>query len=320
MADPITHTLKPSGGDYTSIATWESTEERNLVSADETETLECYKGNYSGSGGGENYIAEDEVVVAAWTTNSTHTLTLKTPASERHDGTPKTGGDYSGFAMQGNVSNYVIGISQPDFFMEGLILDNISTSFSTGVLAVAIDTIDACICIGSLAGYNHNGNNMIAHNVLGIAGTTAGITVAFVGGIEMLNCLGQGGVDGIDISSAATGTLRNNVGIGGSGSGFSNDPTSMTRSNNAANDTTAPGSDPQNSIVLATEFVDTANDDYHLDSGSEKLKENGFDVSGTLDFDIDGDVHEDPYSIGIDAFVAAGGPPPSLAMGPVKAV
>jgi len=42
MATEVIHTLKASGGDYTLMSTWEATEQRDLVAADEIEILECY--------------------------------------------------------------------------------------------------------------------------------------------------------------------------------------------------------------------------------------------------------------------------------------
>ena len=59
------------------------------------------------------------------------------------------------------------------------------------------------------------------------------------------------------------------------------------------------------SSVSSSDFVDSANDDYHLDSGSSLIGA-GTDLSGSFTTDIDGDTRSS-WDIGFDEFVSAGG-------------
>ena len=79
----VTKTLKASGGDYTLMSTWESTEQADLVTAGDTHVLECY--DEWGSG------LSDSCVVNGWTTGASNFITIKVAAGNIHDGTPQTG-------------------------------------------------------------------------------------------------------------------------------------------------------------------------------------------------------------------------------------
>ncbi len=214
MATEFIHSLKPSGGDYTSIGTWESdirgdltdgtrkvwphSGRELLVAGDsvegatsgatgtivgeitsthvcidvatgtfnDTETvekvgqpsafvdldgdddsvihvLECYKGDYSGVGGGQDYVQE-AVDFTASTSNSTNYLIIRTPLSERHDGRPNTG-----FTIKTTFSNQAF---YPDTSMRfiGLQIEHSGNQtyhrcFNLAAAGKAL--IDSCICI-----------------------------------------------------------------------------------------------------------------------------------------------------------------------------
>ena len=42
MATEIVHTIRASGGDYTTLSAWEAAQQRDLVAADEIAVAECY--------------------------------------------------------------------------------------------------------------------------------------------------------------------------------------------------------------------------------------------------------------------------------------
>ena len=72
----ITKTVKPGGGgDYTSLAAWESAEQTNLVTDGDTHVCECY------TGGDLNQVSID-----GWTTDATHFITITSPDGEYHAG------------------------------------------------------------------------------------------------------------------------------------------------------------------------------------------------------------------------------------------
>lgn len=72
-----TVTVKPSGGDYTSLAAAVAGESKNLVTLDRQLTIECY-------------AMEDTTAVVfdrtVWTTDATRYILVTVPASERHAG------------------------------------------------------------------------------------------------------------------------------------------------------------------------------------------------------------------------------------------
>ncbi len=78
----------------------------------------------------------------------------------------------------------------------------------------------------------------------------------------------------------------------------------ITGSNNAGKEVVTLGIGTITSVTSA-DFVDAANNDFHLASGSQ-LDGAGADVSLFYTVDIDDDAITAPYSIGFDAIVAAG--------------
>jgi hypothetical protein len=156
----ITKTVKASGGDYTSLVTWEATEQTSLS---DDHTVECYKGTYGG--GGLNYLQEN-LTIAGWTLNG-YTVTVKTPSTERHTGIPLSGGNYTGFCIRNaSAANpvSVINISQENTHIEGLIVANtMSINYS--------DTVAAIYANGNFGGTHIHENIALAQNVAGECGT-----------------------------------------------------------------------------------------------------------------------------------------------------
>src|SRR3972149_2689414 len=75
MPTTITKTIKPSGGDYTSLSAWEAGMQKDLVTADEISVAECY-----------SMSDTTAVSIDGWTTDATRYIKIYTPISERHDG------------------------------------------------------------------------------------------------------------------------------------------------------------------------------------------------------------------------------------------
>src|SRR3990170_4483339 len=75
MATTITKTIKPSGGDYTSLSAWEAGMQKDLVTADEISVAECYSMSDTAA-----------VSIDGWTTDATRYIKVYTPISERHSG------------------------------------------------------------------------------------------------------------------------------------------------------------------------------------------------------------------------------------------
>jgi hypothetical protein len=83
MASTITHTIKNSGGDYTTLVAWESAQQRDLPGDDEIAVAECYN-DFGG------YLTTS-LNVTGWTTDATRYIKIYAPSGQRHNGTAGTG-------------------------------------------------------------------------------------------------------------------------------------------------------------------------------------------------------------------------------------
>ena len=66
MATEIVHTIKASGGDYSSLSAWEAAQQRDLVSADEIAVAECY-----------GFVDTSGAIIDGWTTDSTRYIEVR---------------------------------------------------------------------------------------------------------------------------------------------------------------------------------------------------------------------------------------------------
>lgn len=82
MTTIVTKTVKPSGGDVTSLSSFNSTYAKNLVASDEIYQASCFI--FSGG-------LNDQAAVSGFTTDATRFVRVFTQSSERHNGTPNSG-------------------------------------------------------------------------------------------------------------------------------------------------------------------------------------------------------------------------------------
>jgi hypothetical protein len=66
MATTVIHTIKPSGGDYTSLSAWEAAQQRDLVALDEIAVAECYA-----------FEDTTRVTIDGWTTDATRNIIVR---------------------------------------------------------------------------------------------------------------------------------------------------------------------------------------------------------------------------------------------------
>ena len=72
MATTVVHTIKASGGDYTSLSAWEAAQQRDLVALDEIEVAECYP-----------FIDTTAVTVSGWTTGVNNYIIIRAHSSAK---------------------------------------------------------------------------------------------------------------------------------------------------------------------------------------------------------------------------------------------
>lgn len=298
MPTEVISTIRASGGDYTTLSAWEAGEQRNLVTADEIAVAVCYNDWPSG--------LNDNVTVAGWTTDATRYVKITVAEGHRHNGTPE-----SGFWITRTTGAQVVRSGQTGTVIEWVDAFNNNTSVTDGraFYLTAVGTVRNCIARSAYTG----GNTL--NFCLDAASTSS----------DFISCLAMGGYNGVRnsgrilncvVTGATVGVVRlpalvvkntvsyNNTTNWGSGSydaGSSNNATSS-----ATDDT--PNANSGITGVTSAAFVDAANNDFHLASGSV-LRGAGVNLYSDFQTDVDGDTwpSSGAWDIGFDYYVAAGG-------------
>ena len=292
----VTKTLKASLGDYSLMSTWQSTEVTNLVSDGDSHVLEC-----------DAFTCSDSATIAGWGTDATHTLTIKAASGHEHNGVRG-----AGFILTSTAGSTLVGSDQDYLFIEDI--EVINTSATTNRRALRT------------SGTEGNASNQTWKRIIGESTATSSASALFntvtIATIE--NCLGIGesGIYTnrvipcnnctfistqsysmvIDVSNA----LATNVLAFGAGT---TDFFALSGSfaagctNNAASDTSTPGSNPQDSVA-STVFTNYAGGDYSL-SGTGAVIGGGSDLSGTFTDDI-ANATRSSWDIGAYEYIAPG--------------
>lgn len=312
MPTEVVHTIKTSGGDYTSLSAWESAQQRDLVAADEIAVAECYAGDFT-----------DNVAIAGWTTDATRYVEIRAASGEEHGGLHT-----AGFRIT-NGSFDVIRPATGYIRIRGVVI--LPTSNQYGIVGQAdlVELlVDSCVI--------HGGGTSTGVGISpGVAATTAKLFNNIIFGFKGAST-GYGLRDGSKTGSTThaynntiidcrfcivrlSTTLRpkNNV-TQDPGSGcFTGTMTNSEK--NISSDATSPETGLRN---ISLTFEDKTNKDYHLASGDSAAQGAGVDLSAdaniAFDYDIDGDTRPSAdWDIGADQFVAppaAGGVPSGLTL------
>lgn len=287
MATEVISTIRSSGGDYTSLSSWEAGEQRNLVSANEIEVAECYNDWPSG--------LNNTVVVSGWTTDSTHYVVIRPASGNGHNGTPGTGFFVSQSGARLSMSQaytVVTGIEVRNTGAnDGLQLNAtgakcfnvLAKAANSAKAAIALDNGTAICCYAFDSGYGYYiGNNCFVYNSIATNCTTRGFW--------------SGAATGVATNCVAYACATNWVGTWGASS--TNNATSS-----ASDD--APGSSSVTG-VSSSDFANAAGNDFHLSSGSV-LRGAGTNLYSTFTTDIDGDTwpSSGAWDIGFDYYVAS---------------
>jgi hypothetical protein len=315
----ITHTIKSSGGDYTSLSAWESAQQRDLTSGTaisgtitgtdgQIEKAECY-----------NFDLSDSLTISGWTTTASNYLWVVSPTGERHDGRPRDT-SASGFRIHTGSNPLLV---REDFVrLEGLEALSTTTGAgsagavtlsSTGGVATSNDIrIEACILgkygqvgVGvSLSGATNAVVNVANSMIYKLANNPhPAIDSRNVSSAKFVNCTlyGFGTVASGRGLLGATSTFVWNCYAGGFASrGFiSSTATFGGGGYNAADDTSATvyfGTTSISNLAATEQFVSaatllfptsTAFFDFHLVATSGLIDAGSSTTTATLD--IDGD-------------------------------
>lgn len=325
MADPVIKTIKPSGGDYTSLTNWESGRQADLTSA-APEWAEQYAGT-----------TETALTINGWTTTATNGIKIYAAASDRHTGVWDDNKAKLSKANVATITNYedfvaFDGLQIAVTSVNGGSEDCITSAGATYASGATL-VISNCLIKGATSGtYNQIGINIptTAINLvvklfndvvygIGTAANSRAVTLASGQASSIYNCTLIGGQYAI----RTTGTITaKNVYAGGSSSGdFSAASGSLNLTTCASSDTTAAGTALDSIAINTTNFtnVTAGSEDFRLPGIGSALYHVGTDTSGDsapLNFtiDINGDTYYSTRSIGADEYVAAGGSMIPMAM------
>jgi hypothetical protein len=293
--------IAASGGDYTSLAAWESAQQRDLVALNEVAVAECQSFNDTAS-----------VTVDGWTTDDDRYVNVRA-ATGAEAQVP-----WSTSAYRLTASNVWSIDNREDYTrIQRLQLENNNPSAFGGFNSAGVNAlIEGCVVRSTAVTGNMNGvqeasaGNLIAVNNVVYGWNGMGVTSgAFIGGgLRMYNCTvfgcGSHGVNRMGNDGNNITTVKNTLSFNNGGNDF-NGAYSTGTTNNASDDATAPGTDSR--INQTFTFVDAAGGDYRLASTDAGARGHGVNLSTdpTYPFntDFDGELRTEPWDIG--ALIAA---------------
>jgi chitodextrinase len=303
---------------YTSLASWESAEQRDLVASDEIAVARI-EGTWTNPD-------TTSLTIDGWTTGPDNYIRIYTAGDARHN----SKWDASAYRLSSsNPSAYILLIKEEYVRIDGLQIYQQSGEAS------------GCILLSTSGGEIQVSNNIIR----GTPGTTVGRYMLSLdrsgpnGTVKVWNNIFYDGRNGIYHNYGDAGNtyiiynntlvdvenkgiyvtdsvgdvalyLKNNI-VQGTDTNYNfTSFTNFTHSNNLSEDATSPDTSYQSKAVT---FADEANDDFHLASGDTEAKDNGTDLSADaqLSFsdDIDGETRGGTWDIGADESGGASTPP-----------
>ena len=291
----ITRTLKAEGGNYTLLSTWESTEQTNLVSANDTHVLECDAFT----------LSNNQAYIAGWTTNATYFVTIKAAAGHEHNGISG-----AGFRLQKDLpaNDTAIRVIQDYTVIQDIEIECIGSN--SGTAAVSLEGIDTTlnrvIAIGTVNGgfaakvVGNNDCNF--YNCIFSKGTSTLSIPDSAGLVTIYNCTSdnasQYGFRRVGISGTDT-IIRNCLALNSGVAGFDGNWDSSS-SNNASSDTSTAGT--ANQVLI--DDCDLIEGTYQPE-GDALLADAGTDLSGIFTVDI-ANTTRDGWDIGAVAADTAG--------------
>lgn len=312
MATERLKTIKPSGGDYTSLSAAEAGEDDygDLVSRDEWMHFSCYAMQDTAT-----------VIIDGWTTDSTRYILVDTPSTERHDGKWNA----SKYRMEVNAWAAILESTESYTKITGLQFKYTGSGNENMVQLTA----------GGTFSYNIMYDPLFLHSYLLRIGAPTDI---------FNNLFYQNSVDAdlrygirsyswsVTSSKVYNNTFQNmNVGIIAQASGnnvlaknnlFRSVTTPCSGTFSAGTDynatdaasmgyTVTGGGNTHDRLNQTFTFVDEAADDFHLASSDAGAKDYGVSDpgSGLFSDDIDGQTRSGSWDIGADEYIAAGGGP-----------
>ncbi len=322
MATTVVHTIKASGGDYTSLSAWEAAQQRNLVTLDEISVAECY-----------GFIDTIATAISGWTTGVNNYIIIRAHPSAKATVPMTTDGSRYLLKVTTNSTNgiqilnqytkiYDIQVemtstfSNTNNFFLGDGSGGSNTTFRNCVArAAGVDDVASCwrfqgvtnVLVQNCVGIMANGNSVVSTNAAPFKHANASVRYD--------NCLAffTGGKTGYQVSGPTGGTIFRNcisaniiytndrIGKGfDQRIGFETAVDLVNSTNNISTDGTALGINAiRNQPVI---FANASIGDFHLDWMDPVAQRSGVDLSasntGSFNDDFDGNIRTTPWHAG----------------------
>jgi hypothetical protein len=293
MTTTVTSTIKPSGGDYTTLTAWEAAKQGNLVTADQIQAAECY--TFSGG-------LDDALTIDGSTTDSTRYLKVTVAAGNRHTGIPQTGF----YIKKSQNSGYLFKVSDNYTKAEWIDLENTGNTDSY-CFYFSERNCTLTNCIAKTSGTNTPGFFLTHLNQLNCClaySSSRGFYNDYVKPV-LYNCVAANCGTGVH-NTTGNGILLKNFVAYNNTTNYSSGTYDAACTNNATSTGSddAPGGSSVYGVTSAA-FNNAASNDFHLSGTGSVLYNVGADLSGTFTTDIDGDTWVN-WSIGFDQYTSAG--------------
>jgi len=306
MATTVIKTVKPFGGDYTSLSAWEAGEQRDLVALNEIAVAECY-----------SMSETTAVIVNGFTTDATRYIEIRTPLSERHNGK----WDATKYNLKVVDADALV-LADDHVRVVGLQIAVSSTQYGRNGITISFPHVGAEFQISK----NIIDGQSSTLSSSGIAASSSGNEVVKIwdniiydfhhgwsGGISVSNCaagsfLYNNTIYGCQYglkSNAINLVVKNHLSVGNNRNAYNGTP-GASSDYNASDDTTSTGGANDRTSQTFT-FVDAVNRDLHLASTDAGARDFGVDLSVFFTDDIDGHIRTATWDIGAAEYVAAGG-------------
>jgi hypothetical protein len=300
--------LYGAGGYYTTLSAWEAALPASLVTNDEQHTAVCYNDWPSGLSGA--------VTISGATTDATRHLKVTVADGHRHDGTPQTG--FHTRVDPGSNTAYAFLVSVGYTRLVGLDVENTRTGVAAGAIYADVSSVIAESCIAKcVLGRGFAGNFGTSYATTRFTlidclawGSNQGFarTDTVRSRYNAYNCVAANCAAGFSSGSTNKAALKNCVAYGSTTIGFEAQVDAANSDYNASSDTSANAFANYLTGITSADFVDAANNDFHLASASALIGA-GTNLYSTFTTDIDGQDRPSTgaWDIGIDHYVASGG-------------
>lgn len=317
MATQLLKTVKPSGGDYTSLEACMNANEKDLTSSDEYFDVEI-DGTWSSAD-------TSAVTIHNYTTDATRYINIYTTSACRHPGYFSDSSPY--YRIDPSTNNSIVFDVQSDYVtVTGIQVTNEGYNAGSDISLFYFQSSDNCELSKSILA---NGVNTAAptkhtiglsyYSAAGESNTASNCVVSGNDGSGVNFYSSSGSSNIYNSVSAANGNVGISSGLGTlvatncySGGNTGDDyggAGTITQTTCASSDTTATGTS-LDSIAYSTSSgayftnVTSGSEDFHITNTSSDLYQAGTDLSGTFTDDIDGDTRSS-WDIGIDYITTA---------------